>query len=98
VQWEEIVDITADQAVAATIGSKKESDPAVFLQDMLTNGPVTINLIEQRGAVRGFSKDQLKRAKRKLGVVAFKEEGKLEGCWFWALPQHAPAGTGDKGD
>jgi hypothetical protein len=25
-----------------------------------------------------------------MGIVAFKEKEKLEGQWFWVLPQHAP--------
>jgi hypothetical protein len=48
-------------------------------------------LIEERAAERGFSKDQLKRAKQKMEITAFKERGVVEGPWFWALPQHAPA-------
>jgi hypothetical protein len=32
-----------------------------------------------------------RRAKRKMGIVAFKQTGKLEGRWFWALAQHAPS-------
>jgi hypothetical protein len=26
----------------------------------------------------------------KNGVVTFKEKGKLDGRWFWSLPQYAP--------
>jgi DNA polymerase len=91
VLWEEIVDVTADQAVAATIPSKNkdQSGAVLFLQDILLNGPVMAATIEERGAARGLSLDQLKRAKRKLDIATFKE-AKLDGRWFWALPQHAP--------
>jgi hypothetical protein len=91
VVWEEIVNVTADQAVAATMPSKNkdQSGPVLFLQDILLNGPVLATTIEERGAARGFSVDQLKRAKRKLEIATFKE-AKLDGRWFWALPQHAP--------
>jgi hypothetical protein len=91
VVWEEIVDVTADQAVAATMPSKNkdQSGLVLFLQDILLNGPVLAATIEERGAARGFSVDQLKRAKRKLDIATFKE-AKLDGRWFWALPQHAP--------
>jgi DNA polymerase I-like protein with 3'-5' exonuclease and polymerase domains len=94
VMWEDIVDITADQAVAAATPSKRkdQSGPIVFLQAILTNGPVLKNIIEQRGAECGFSADQLKRAKQKLNVVTFKETGKIHGQWFWALPEDAPTG------
>lgn len=93
--WEEIVDITADQAVAAMTAlskTKNQTGPVVFLTDVLTNGPVPAIVVEERGAAHGFSTDQLKRAKRRMGIVAFKEKGKLDGRWFWALPQHAPRG------
>ena len=90
--WEEIVDITADQAVAAATPSKRkdQSGPVTFLQTILTNGPVTVRIIEQRAAECGFSKDQLDRAKRKIGVKTFKETGTIEGQWFWCLPEDAP--------
>jgi hypothetical protein len=39
-------------------------------------------------AARGFSDDQLRTAKQKMGVVVFKT-GMTEG-WCWSLPQYAP--------
>jgi DNA polymerase I-like protein with 3'-5' exonuclease and polymerase domains len=92
VMWEDIVDITADQAVAAATPSKRkdQSGPMVFLQTMLTNGPATVRIVEQRAAECGISKDQLKRAKQKLNVKAFKEAGTVDGQWFWCLPEDAP--------
>jgi putative DNA primase/helicase len=92
VMWEDIVDITADQAVAAATPSKRkdQSGPMVFLQTMLTNGPTTVRIVEQRAAECGISKDQLKRAKQKLNVKAFKEAGTVDGQWFWCLPEDAP--------
>ncbi len=92
VTWEEVVDITADQAVAAAtpLKTKDPSGATVFLLDILANGPAPIKILEERAAVRGFSKDQLDRAKRKLRIVAFKEKDVKDGRWFWALPQDAP--------
>jgi hypothetical protein len=89
--WEEIVDITADQAVAAATPSKSKdhSGPVVFLLNILANGPVPRKIIEERAAACGFSKDQLDRAKRKIGGVAFKEMT-ANGQWSWCLPEHAP--------
>ena len=55
--------------------------------DMLANGPVPVKMIEERARARGLSIDQLKRAKQKMGLGAFKEQAK-DGRWFWALPQH----------
>ena len=57
--------------------------------DMLSNGPVPKTLIDERAALRGFSEEQLKRAKTKMGIVPFKEQ-KFQGAWFWCLPQHHP--------
>jgi hypothetical protein len=92
VNWEEIVDITADQAIAATAPSKNKdtSGIQVFLFTILANGPVAVKLIEERASAHGFSKHQLDRAKRKIGIGTFREKGKFDGGWFWALPQHAP--------
>ena len=92
VVWDEVVDMTADQALAAVAPTKdksQQSGAVGFLLDVLANGPVPVKIIEERAAARGFSKDQLKRAKQKMCVVAFKE-GLVDGRWIWALPQHAP--------
>jgi hypothetical protein len=95
VAWEEIVDITADQAVAAAVPAHKErsrqSDVIIFLMSLLTNGPVEMKIIEDKAAERNFTIEQLRRAKRKIGIVTFKQAGTMEGHWFWALEQHAPS-------
>src|SRR5262245_11324885 len=51
VVWEEIVYITADQAVAAATPSKRKdpSGPMTFLQTILTNGPTPKKVVEERG-------------------------------------------------
>jgi DNA polymerase bacteriophage-type len=91
VVWDEVVGLSADEALAATIPSKSKdhSGPVLFLQDLLLNGPVLATIVEERGVARAFSVDQLRRAKQKLKIVTFKEP-KLDGRWLWALPQHAP--------
>ena len=84
--------MTADQALAAVAPAKdksQQSGAVEFLLDVLANGPVPVKIIEERAAARGFRKRQLKRAKQKMCVVAFKE-GLVDGRWIWALPQHAP--------
>jgi hypothetical protein len=95
--WEEMVDIAADQAVtAATMPRERgrQIQAMLFLFDLLTNGPVLRKVIEEKATACGFGKDQLDRAKKKMGIMAFKEAGKLDGQWFWALPQHAPPKEG----
>ena len=44
----------------------------------------------ERGAGRGFSYDQLWRAKKTLGAEDFREKGVGAGPSYWALPQHVP--------
>jgi hypothetical protein len=65
VAWEEIVDMTADEALAASVQSKDKSGVVVFLLDVLVNGPVPVTVIEGRATARGFTKDQLDRAKKR---------------------------------
>jgi hypothetical protein len=85
--WEGPVDISADEACAATSPRKDHNGAVMFLMDMLSNGRVPKTLIDERAAAREFSEEQLKRAKTEMGVVAFKEQ-KFQGAWFWCLPQH----------
>jgi hypothetical protein len=94
VEWAEEVDLTADQALAAAApaGNAKASTGVVtFLLDMLTNGPVPKATILERAEQRGFSADQMRRAREKAGVVAFKETGKKHGRSMWAKSEDAAA-------
>jgi putative DNA primase/helicase len=87
--WGDTLDITADEALAALAPSKdRQSGAVTFLLDILANGPVPKKIIEERAAARGFSDNQLRTAKQKLGIVVFKAG--MAGGWMWALPQHAP--------
>lgn len=63
-------------------------DPTEFLIDILLMRPAPQQLIERRAVECGFSTDQLNRAKRKLGIVTFKERGTMSGKWYWARPEH----------
>jgi DNA polymerase I-like protein with 3'-5' exonuclease and polymerase domains len=89
--WEDIVDITADQAIAASTPAKKSKTENVveFLLDILASSRVPFEIIEQRGIAHGFSKRQLDYAKQKIDIVTFKEKA-FQGRWFWSLPEHAP--------
>ena len=101
VTWEEIVDVTADQAIAAAAPAHRErgqqSDVIIFLMNLLASGPVAMKTIEDKATKGGFTIEQLRRAKRKMGIVAFKQEGTMEGHWSWALVQHAPAKANTSG-
>jgi hypothetical protein len=56
-----------------------------FLLDILTDGAAPANLVYARGVAYGFSRKQIRHAREKLNIAAFKEEGQKYGRWFWAL-------------
>jgi hypothetical protein len=40
------------------------------------------------GTTAGFSKDQIRRAKHRIGAVARREGFGVDGGWFWKLGAH----------
>jgi DNA polymerase len=92
VVWEGPVEVTADEAVAATRPVRRQQNSArELLLDVLANGPVPQKLVIERGAERGLSHFQLWRALRALGSRPFKQRGEaLDSGWLWALPQDVP--------
>jgi hypothetical protein len=93
VVWDEQpVEVTADEAVAASAGgiggvlkNDEQTRAARFLTEMLKEGkPVSQKRIAEAGDQEGFSLWQLKRAKAKLGVISDKT--RFEGEWMWSLP------------
>ena len=65
--------------------SRRHADQKALIKDVLANGPAPATLVEERGAAHGFTKKQLSYARRQMRVVSFKEVGKINGRWFWAL-------------
>jgi hypothetical protein len=93
IRWEGEVNITADEALAATRTTKGSRGSAQdFLLTILTNGPVLQSRVLDRGKECGFSYDQLKRGKGALGVKSIKTGGSGD-PWLWALPEDVPAGS-----
>ena len=64
---------------------RRREDPKIFLKDVLANGPVAATLVEERGAAHGFTKIQIRYARRHMNIISFKGPGK-GGGWFWVLP------------
>src|SRR5262249_488886 len=97
IQWEGEVALSADEALAATRSTKANHGTAKdFLSVILANGPALRNLITERGAERGFSYEQLYRAKTQLKVRAFRKPGEgKHSPWWWALPQDVPPDPGE---
>jgi putative DNA primase/helicase len=87
--WESTpITITADEALAAhaeddesrTAGSEAEE----FLREKLRSGPVSAKEGEEHARMVGIAPRTLKRARKKLGVVA--EKASLKEGWTWRLP------------
>ena len=91
------VDLTADEAIAANKpafgdGRKTKTAPIrEFVRDILAAGPVLQKIAVERGAAKGFSVHQLKRALKAVGGITFKRRGEnLDSPWMWCLREHAP--------
>jgi putative DNA primase/helicase len=113
--WEGPVDMTADEAVAAArpVKERRSSQSAKdFLEDLLAGGPQLATFIEERGAKRGYTPDQLRYARQKLKIDPQRQGGsghRGAGNWYWELPEGlrpapmpsedmAPAGGAPDGD
>jgi hypothetical protein len=67
---------------------EKDAKIKAFLLDILAKGPVPTTTIQNRGAAQGFTKKQLWRAKRLLGIISFRKGRGFEARWLWARAQH----------
>lgn len=77
-------------------------DEAVeFLTTLLTGGPVSAREAKDEARDIGITEITLKRAKKLLGVVTYREnevgEGRGAGRWMWKLPVAPLAGKGAQG-
>lgn len=93
VVWEGEVDITADEAVAASRGGGDagangrpgaQAEVQAFLALALKDGSLPQSEVEERAEKAGYTVDQLNKAKRRVGVISTKSG--FEGGWQWALP------------
>jgi hypothetical protein len=105
VRWLGTTDHTADDLVGApTAGADPEdTDAAGALGQILADGPVPAAEAIKAMAAAGFSKDQAKRAKAKLGArsVHVGAPGDAHAGWHWVLPESpqgsAPPSQGSEG-
>lgn len=79
-------------AETLSVSSKETalSEAMTFLSKILAYGPMPMRTIEDQAHGDGYSWATIKRAKRSLGVITFKEAGKIgeKGrSWFWKLPE-----------
>jgi hypothetical protein len=96
--WDpESIDLTIDEALTANKpaghdGRKARAAPVrEFVRDMITAGPVSRNIVVERGAEKGFSLDQLRRALERVDGVPFKRRGEeLNSAWMWSFRKDVP--------
>jgi putative DNA primase/helicase len=94
VVWETgTVEMTADQALAATAGGKTSaaSEASEFLRRTLASGPVPVRDLQAEAKAAGLSWATIRRAKDSIGVAAErKSEGREgKGEWQWVAPNSA---------
>ena len=90
VEW--LGDTTLDaRHLLAGADDEDRHDVDRWLTGMLANGSVKATEIFRAADAAGYSKDQSKRSKKRLGVEAVKAP---DGPWFWQLPEK---GAHDKG-
>jgi hypothetical protein len=91
VAWEAThVDVTAMEAMQAANEFKSPTarDTAKqFLRDLLINGPVPRNDIDDAAKANGISTKTLFSAKNDLNVIAEKDNATADGSWYWRLPE-----------
>ncbi|WP_197481770.1 AAA family ATPase [Rhodococcus sp. HS-D2] len=84
-------DFFADAAAAENgDGADERNDVDDWLRQFLAHGSQKANEVYSAADANGFSKDQIKRAKRRIGAVA--ERPVNPGPWFWSLAA-APQGA-----
>lgn len=77
------------QAEADDAEAEERRDVDSFLEDLLFCGEQTAKVIYRDAEAAGYSRDQIKRAKRRLGVQTTKTA--MEGGWVWRLPPESTA-------
>lgn len=85
VHWDGTVNYNAAELLAGPSPDEDNDhrDVDAWLTTLLTAGPVESDKIYKAADSAGFSKDKAKRAKKRIGVRAYKSSG--DGPWMWAL-------------
>ena len=101
VRWEGATDHkAADLLVGRDQMDQDHRDTTNVLSEILSDGPLWAKECFDRMAEAGFSKDQAKRAKAKLGVLTHKvgKPGDAESGWKWELPRREHEGSEGSGN
>jgi hypothetical protein len=78
---------SAPPAVPERAAERLECDD--WLRTLLAEGDKAAVEIFKAGTAAGFTKDQIRRAKYRIGIVARREGFARDGRWSWRLPVHA---------
>jgi len=73
------------------------SEAVEFLNDVLAQGPVPASQVKEEAEEAGISERTLKRAKKRVGVITYREgelgEGRGAGRWMWKMPVYELGAT-----
>lgn len=96
VEWEPgPVAMTANELLRASMDTEDNDDKNdidAWLADLLEGGPMQANDVYKAADGAGYSRDQAKRAKKRIGAVA--EHPDLRGPWVWTLPREQQGSEG----
>jgi putative DNA primase/helicase len=93
VQWLEALQGTARELLAEAEAEPDDAsdDVASFLHGLLADGPQPAKAVMAEAGGAGYSRDQVQRAARRLGIERRKDG--MAGPWRWALP--SPEGSSE---
>ena len=83
--WEGTTDHSAHGLLAGPSADDSDDRKGIdaWLTQLLANGSVKATEVYSAADAAGYSKDQAKRAKRRLAIEAVREA--MDGPWFWRL-------------
>jgi hypothetical protein len=88
VHWHGVAPIGFDESFIGvqSEGSSGSTEAKQFLFEELKGGMKPVTDLFKSAEKVGITQKQLRSAKNRLRVEAFKETGVLNGSWFWRLP------------
>jgi putative DNA primase/helicase len=98
IRWGDALQGTARELLAETEGEATDADTRDvdgFLRGLLAEGPVGAKMVVADANGAGYSRDQVQRAARRIGVERRKVG--MSGGWVWMLPTPEDRSEGSKG-
>ena len=89
IEWTGLTDTNADDALSQPRAPKK-NDAIEFLNDILKDGPVSVEDIASAAEKLGITWSTVRRAYDDMGIIAIKEK-KFQGKHFWHTPAQQAA-------